>query len=527
MATVFNYTVSTEFTGLTEPEPDQISLLQEVADSSIVPTVISADLDIAADNWRVEFSTDLSGAEETTLDGVVAAHTGVPLPGTEGDGGSAALLGQMWYFDDGTADANPGTGNFRYNNATQSSATALIVNDSSRSGVDMTPVLLGLKTNDRVYIQTSKGAPHGALVRVTGAPTDNAGWVTVPIAVESSMTDLVDEDQCTFLVSFVGAENGDVSGPGSSTDEAIVRWDGTGGDTIQNSSVLIDDSDNMSGVVDLTMSGALIGRDYTELTPSAIASQQNNYDPTGFGTADLLRITLTGSQTITGFAAPGAGDNQHFWIANIDTTDTLTLADESASSTAANRIITQTGSDLDLEAGEVAELVYDDTSTRWRIVGVAQAAGGGGIGGSTGATDNAVITADGTGGSTVQATGVIINDSDQVDEVETLTYVSEHDNGNSGASATINWNNGQQQEITLTANCTLSFTAPPGPGMFLLRVVQDGGGLNSLTWPGDVLWPNGVSQSPAAPGNAESTYVFYYNGTDYYASRGGGLAGWS
>lgn len=45
---------------------------------------------------------------------------------------------------------------------------------------------------------------------------------------------------------------GDVSGPGSSTDNAIARWNGTGGNAIQNSGIIIDDSDNVTGVVGLT-----------------------------------------------------------------------------------------------------------------------------------------------------------------------------------------------------------------------------------------------------------------------------------
>lgn len=40
----------------------------------------------------------------------------------------------------------------------------------------------------------------------------------------------------------VGASSGTVTGPGSSTDNAIVRWDGTAGTTIQNSGITIDDS---------------------------------------------------------------------------------------------------------------------------------------------------------------------------------------------------------------------------------------------------------------------------------------------
>lgn len=49
------------------------------------------------------------------------------------------------------------------------------------------------------------------------------------------------------------AGGGDVSGPGSSTDNAIVRFDGIGGVTIQNSLVIIDDTDNVTGMTTLTL----------------------------------------------------------------------------------------------------------------------------------------------------------------------------------------------------------------------------------------------------------------------------------
>lgn len=45
--------------------------------------------------------------------------------------------------------------------------------------------------------------------------------------------------------------------PGSSTDNAIPRFDGVGGSTLQNSGVTIDDSDNVAGVGELTTTGAV------------------------------------------------------------------------------------------------------------------------------------------------------------------------------------------------------------------------------------------------------------------------------
>ena len=47
--------------------------------------------------------------------------------------------------------------------------------------------------------------------------------------------------------------SGDVSGPGSATDHAIVRFDTTTGKTLQDSSVLIDDANNVSGVNSLLL----------------------------------------------------------------------------------------------------------------------------------------------------------------------------------------------------------------------------------------------------------------------------------
>jgi len=48
---------------------------------------------------------------------------------------------------------------------------------------------------------------------------------------------------------------GNVTGPGSATDNALTRYDGTTGQLIQNSSAILDDSGNLSGVVNLTMTG--------------------------------------------------------------------------------------------------------------------------------------------------------------------------------------------------------------------------------------------------------------------------------
>ena len=49
---------------------------------------------------------------------------------------------------------------------------------------------------------------------------------------------------------------GDVDGPASATDNALPRFDGVTGKLIQGSGALLDDSDNLSAINELTISNA-------------------------------------------------------------------------------------------------------------------------------------------------------------------------------------------------------------------------------------------------------------------------------
>lgn len=53
-----------------------------------------------------------------------------------------------------------------------------------------------------------------------------------------------------------------VTGPGASTDNAVVRWDGATGIVIKNSVVLIGDTGAVTGVTTLTASGAIDGASF-------------------------------------------------------------------------------------------------------------------------------------------------------------------------------------------------------------------------------------------------------------------------
>jgi hypothetical protein len=65
-----------------------------------------------------------------------------------------------------------------------------------------------------------------------------------------------------MLVVPIGGDSGSLpASSSSSTDNAVARFDGTDGRHIQNSGVIVDDSDNVSGIANITLTGTVDGRD--------------------------------------------------------------------------------------------------------------------------------------------------------------------------------------------------------------------------------------------------------------------------
>lgn len=103
---------------------------------------------------------------------------------------------------------------------------------------------------------------------------------------------------------------------------------------------------------------------------SSLANGDNNNVAISSGgtTYNRLRVTgPTGAFSITGLVAP-SGDGHQLEI-YCTVSQTMTLKNENASSTAANRILTMTGSDVALTGPSIARLTYDTTDARWHLVG--------------------------------------------------------------------------------------------------------------------------------------------------------------
>ena len=95
--------------------------------------------------------------------------------------GAGASVDGSWRFSTSTVAADPGNRNFRLDNATLASVTAIYINDTTVNGFDASTILGFLRAGNRIYIQQKNDATRAALFLVTGTATDNIGWWTVPV----------------------------------------------------------------------------------------------------------------------------------------------------------------------------------------------------------------------------------------------------------------------------------------------------------------------------------------------------------
>lgn len=171
---------------------------------------------------------------------------------------------------------------------------------------------------------------------------------------------LVDPTTGYLKVSVTGGGTGDVMGPASATDNAVARFDGTTGKLIQDSAVIIaDTTGNISGAQQLTLGVQ------------------------GSGTGKLL-VKGTTSGTVTIQVAAAAG------------TYTLTLPTDD---------------------GTPSQFLQTDGSG---VLTWATPAGSGNVNAASNLTDNAIVRGDG-GTTGVQTSGIIIDDTDNVTGMATLT----------------------------------------------------------------------------------------------------------
>ena len=119
-------------------------------------------------------------------------------PSTDTAGGGITLS-TSWRFDTGTAEADPGNKRFRFNNATQSAATFLFLNDTSESGVDVSGILALIPSGTKILMQVSSDATKFHLATTTGPAVAASGYTKLPIVIDDSGVDFSNNNVVGFI----------------------------------------------------------------------------------------------------------------------------------------------------------------------------------------------------------------------------------------------------------------------------------------------------------------------------------------
>jgi hypothetical protein len=118
-----------------------------------------------------------------------------------------ASLGETWTFSTSTS-GDPGSKKFLLNNATQGSATAIHISDTADNGMDFSAILLKLGSGDSIYVQQGDDASRYHVMSVTGDAVDQTTYVQVPVSVDDSGSDLVNNKKCPMVFLFSGGGGG-------------------------------------------------------------------------------------------------------------------------------------------------------------------------------------------------------------------------------------------------------------------------------------------------------------------------------
>lgn len=103
----------------------------------------------------------------------------------------------------------------------------------------------------------------------------------------------------------------------------------------------------------------------TVITPPQITGNQNNYNPTGLATAELIRLSTDASRDITGIAA--LSTTRRVTVMNVGAQN-IVLKNQSGSSSAANQIACPGLADFTINVGDAVDMLYDTTASLWRVL---------------------------------------------------------------------------------------------------------------------------------------------------------------
>lgn len=153
------------------------------------------------------------------------------------------------------------------------------------------------------------------------------------------------------------------TGLGVSTGTVSVTYGTGSGTACQGNDARLSDSRTPTSHASTHQTGGADAVANVVNSPSQITADQNDYT---LPSADIVRLDSSAAKNITGFAAGSSG--QAIVLVNVGSY-AITIKHQSTSSSAANRVVVPWAGDYVLDAsGGSAVLVYDGTTSRWRVL---------------------------------------------------------------------------------------------------------------------------------------------------------------
>lgn len=184
-------------------------------DAQVADLAGRAAYDDEAEGFKVLVSDVGDGrAAIYSKDSGASADWSDPAYVTGPQGSTGDIGGVAFQFDDGTADADPGAGNIRANNADLSAATTLFVSKANRYANSVAAYLATLDdstSSHKGYLTlTAPDSETQATFSITGL-TDASGYVKLTVSGHSGATSFVDAERLVFQFSRTG-NAGDLNG---------------------------------------------------------------------------------------------------------------------------------------------------------------------------------------------------------------------------------------------------------------------------------------------------------------------------
>jgi len=225
---------------------------------------------------------------------------------------------------------------------------------------------------------------------------------------------------------------------------------------------------------------------------------------------------LSGASDVTVVAAPASGYRRiikGIFIENKDTAPvTITVKYD-------NNGTQRTIAKVTLNVGDTwsTDATFDTYGSLKQTVGTVNLAN---------VTGTLAIANGGTGATTLAGASIVTYTGTETLTNKTLTnptvtnYVETLYAANTSTAITVALTNGTVQQLTLTANATITMPTAVAGKSFIIMLKQDATGSRSVTWT-TVVWPSGTAPTITGTASKQDIYSFFSDGTNWYGTTVG------